>query len=113
MIEWVNKMLKAIDNQFESIDNNKNLLIVILIFLGVYFAYFNKNIVESGINLFDNEIFKLIVFILITYISSSSPAIGVSLAIIMLVSLQIITHLKLKKEIDNDVDVILSEYELQ
>ena len=62
-------------------------------------------------NLFDNEIFKFVLFMIITYVSSSSPAIGIALALIMFVSLQIITYSKLKNELDCDINDIISKSE--
>lgn len=105
----MNNILEPFDNLLKSIDKNKNLLILLLILLGIYFTYYNNNLVKNYIYLFDNEIFKFIMFIIITYASSSSPAIGIALALIMFVSLQIITYIKLKKELDDDIDSILED----
>lgn len=105
----MSKILEPFDSILKSINSNKNILILILILLGIYYIYYNDNIVENCINLFDNEIFKFVVFILITYISSSSPALGISLAIILLTSLQIITYIKLKREFEQDINFINSE----
>jgi len=108
----LNNILKPFDDLLKSINENKTLLILVLILLGIFYTYNNDNIMEHCIFLFDNEIFKFTLFILITYISSSNPAIGIGLAIIMLVSLQIITYLKLKKEFDIDIRKIESEIDL-
>lgn len=107
------KILEPFDSILKTINSNKNILILILILLGIYYTYYNNNIVENCINLFDNEIFKFVVFILITYISSSSPAIGISLAIIMLTSLQMITYIKLKREFEQDIYLINSENDFE
>lgn len=108
----MSKILKPFDDVLKSINSNKNILILILILLGIYYTYYNDDIVEHCMNLFNNEIFKFVVFILITYISSYSPAIGISLAIIMLTSLQIITYIKIKKEFEQDYNLIHSENDL-
>lgn len=103
----INSILEPLNNLLKSIDTNKNLLILILILLGIYFTYisnYNSNIVKKSIYFFDNEIFKFVLFMIITFISSSSPAIGVALALIMFVSLQIITYTKLKKELDDELE---------
>ena len=100
----INSIFEPFDNLLKSIDTNKNLLLLILILLGVYFTYIsNFNIVENTIYLFDNKIFKFVLFMIITYVASSSPAIGIALALIMFVSLQIITYSKFKKELDNNI----------
>ena len=108
----MNKILESFDKLLKSINENKNILIIVLILLGIYYTYYSNNIVEHCIYLFDNNIFKFSVFIIITYITNSSPAIGISLAIIMLVSLQLITYIKLKKELDIDIMKIESEIAL-
>lgn len=106
----INGILKPLDNLLKSIDTNKNLLLLVLVLLGIYFTYISKyNIVENTMYLFDNEIFKFVLFMIITYVSSSSPAIGIALALIMFVSLQIITYSKLKNELDCDINGIISE----
>jgi hypothetical protein len=96
------ELLKPVDNLFVSLNENKGILLLILILLGIYITQFNEYIVQNTAFLFDNNLFRLIVFIIITYIGSSSPAIGISLAIIMLVSMQLITSLKLKKDIQTE-----------
>lgn len=108
----INDILKPLDDLLKSIDSNKNLLLLVLILLGIYFTYVsNFNILENSIYLFDNDIFKFVIFMIITYISSSNPAIGIALALIIFVSLQIITYSKLKKELDDDINDIISETE--
>lgn len=110
----INNYLKPIDNAFTSINKNKGLLLLLLILVVLYLIYSNEYVneymneymneyaIEHATNLFTNNLFKLIVFIIITYIASYRPMIGLGLAIIMLLSLQIITNLKLKKEIGNE-----------
>jgi uncharacterized membrane protein len=75
----INEILKPIDNLFISLNNNKPILLLVLILLGIYNIYYNEYITEYAINLFSNNAFKLALFTLITYIGSSSPAIGISL----------------------------------
>lgn len=98
----VNEYLKPIDNVFTSVDKNKGLLLLLLVLIGLYLINWNELVVDHATNLFTNNLFRLIIFIFITYIASSSPAIGLGLAIVMLVSMQFITNLKLQKEINLD-----------
>ena len=98
----INEFLKPVDNLFTSVNENKGTLLIILVLLGIYITQFNEYIVQNTAYLFDNNLFRFICFIIITYIGSSSPAIGISLAIIMLVSMQLITSLKLKKDIQTE-----------
>jgi len=108
----ISKIFEPFDSILKSINSNKNILILILILFGIYYVNYNDDIVSHSINLFDNELFKFSVFIFITYISSSCPAIGIGLAIIMLTSLQIITYIKLKKEFELDINSANSENDL-
>ena len=96
----IDEILKNFDNFFVSLNNNKTILLLVLILLGMYVTHFNKKIVEKSMDLFENNAFRLVVFVIITWIAGSSPAIGISLAIIMLVSMQIITSIKFRKELD-------------
>lgn len=105
LLESFNNLLKSINN-----NNNNNLIILILIILGLYFAYIsNTDIVNNSIYLFDNTIFKLSLFMIITCITGLTPVIGIVLALIMFVNLQIITYTKFKKELDDDIHNILEE----
>jgi hypothetical protein len=101
----VDEFLKPFDNFFISLNNNKIILLLVLVLLGIYITHFNQHIVIKSMDLFDNNSFRLIIFIIITYISSSSPAIGISLAIIMLVSMQLITSIKFKKEFESNMGI--------
>lgn len=98
----ITELLKPVDEFLINIDHTKGPLLIILVLLSIYMVQFNESIITNTVNLVDNNIFKIIIFVIITYISSSSPAIGISLTIIMLVSLQIITNLKLKKDLKSE-----------
>ena len=102
----IKKFLEPIDNILISLNENKDILLIILGIFGIYFINYNYNIVINNIELFDNNYFKFFMFIIISYIASSNPAIGISLAIIILVSMQIITQYKINKEFE---DIIFSE----
>ena len=64
----INAVLKPIDNLFKSINDNKIILLLILILLGMYAVQYNESVSENAIYLFDNTIFKFVLFIIITYI---------------------------------------------
>jgi hypothetical protein len=98
----ITEFLKPVDNLFIYVNENKGVLLLVLILLGIYITQFNQYIIENASYLFDNNLFRLVIFVVITYIGGSSPAIGISLAIIMLVSMQIITSLKFKKDLDTE-----------
>lgn len=94
----INSTLNSFDIFIHRINNNKLELLTILIIIGLYtFVFMNcdNSLVKS---VFTNNIFKLIFFIFITYVATSSPAIALALTIMMLVVLQLITFDNLKKE---------------
>lgn len=98
----INNLLNPVDKFFININENKSILLILLVLLGIYLTQYIEPTTENLINLFSNNIFKFVIFIIITYITGSSPALGIGLAIVMLVTLQIITNLKFKKEIKNE-----------
>lgn len=100
----ISNITESFDNLTKSINNNKITLILIIILLGIYYAFHCQNIIHQYTYIFDNDIFKFTIFIIITYISSLNPIIGISLAIIMLASLQLITYIKLKSESNDDLN---------
>lgn len=97
------KLLKPFDDNLKYLNENKNILLFALALLGIYLVHFNESITNKAIELYSNDIFKLIIFVIITYVSGSSPAIGISLAIIMLISFQIITNKKLKQDLEKNL----------
>lgn len=93
------KILKPFDDKLKYLNDNKNVLLFVLILVGIYTVHFNESMTSRGIELYSNNIFKLIIFVIVSYMSSSSPALGISLAIMILISFQIITNIKLKQEL--------------
>lgn len=98
----ITEFLKPVDNLLIYVNDNKSVLLLVLVLLGIYITHFNEYIIQNTSYLYDNNLFRLIIFIVITYIGGSSPAIGISLVIIMLVSMQIITSLKLRRDLDKE-----------
>lgn len=92
-------MLEKIDNFFLSLNENKTVLFLIIIFLVIYAVAFNKMVTEKFINLYSNDLFKIIVFFFITYLTTVSFTIAFGLATITLLSLQIVTNHKIKNTI--------------
>ena len=91
-------MLNSFDNFFQKINDNKIVTILIIIIVTLYTSSNIDTLSDDTIDLFDNQIFKFVLFILISLISSKSPSIGITLAMAVLVTLQIITNLKIRKD---------------
>jgi hypothetical protein len=100
------RLLEPLDNGLKYVNNNKNILLFVLIALGIYLVHYNESVTNKAMELYSNDIFKLIIFVMITYISGSNPALGISLAIMILVSFQIITNKKLKRELQPENNLL-------
>ena len=102
----INNIIISIKNELDKIIDkvNENMIITILliILLTFYISYYINNIELKYLEIFDNVIFKFIFIILISYLSTKNMAISITLTIALLVTLQIISNLKLKKELEND-----------
>jgi hypothetical protein len=95
MEEIYNYLLKKINDNKPIIIG----LVVLLIFFIGYLSYLSDDL----INIFNNPIIKLIVFGIIFYISMDNLVIGIIITIIVLVSLQVISNVKIKNEINSDL----------
>lgn len=95
----LNEMLRPLDDYLKSINENKTQVILISILIGIItIVYLNSSTDNFIHKLFSSNIFKLVIFVLITYIGSSSPGIGISLAILFLVVIQLINNRTIKSE---------------
>lgn len=101
MVTSLTSFLQPVDNAIDNINSNKFVLTIVLFLLGIYAVSYNEYISTKAIDLFSNDGFRLIIFLITTYVASTSPALGISLAIIMLSSMQIISNIKLKKDLKN------------
>ena len=106
LVKPIDNLVKPVDNLFDKLNNNKPILLLLLALLAIYSSSYVNSYVNSlsdnFVDLFDNNIFKFIIFMIITYITTFSPALGISLTIAILVTLQVITNLKLKKNLSNE-----------
>ena len=87
----IDNTLKPFDNFLILLNDNKTVLLLILILLVIYIIYINRYIIN-------NDVFKLLIFIITAYIFTLDTTIGIILVIIMLITMQIITNNKFKKE---------------
>lgn len=87
-----------------SIKDNKILMLILVILLSSYASLWVKSLQKYTINIFSNKYFKFGIFLLITYIANNNPALGIILAIAMLVTLQTITYTNIqnhKEDMEN------------
>ena len=83
--------LDNLDEHFKKLKNNKKSMIFIIFLLSLITV--NISSITKGIyDLFNNQIFKLIVFGIISYIANDNPSIAIILTILVFTILQIVTY---------------------
>ena len=94
-----------ISNSLSIIKENKYILMGLIITLSLYSSQWVTNLPENFLDIFDNPIVKFIIFIIISYVSIDSPAIGIIINIAVLVTLQVSSNIKIRKEINSDLQI--------
>lgn len=87
-----NDLLSESYNYLQKIGNNKSLMVGILLLASLYSCYGVYHIPNEMQDLFLNSYFKFIIFVIISFIASATPGLGVILAICVLVTLQVISQ---------------------
>jgi hypothetical protein len=106
----VNKLLN-IDNKLnEYLNSNKFTVGFTVLILTGYISWIITVGSEDIIKIFDNLIFKLILFGIITWVSGKNLALGVIMALCLLVVLQVISNKKLLLEIERENYIPIDGY---
>jgi hypothetical protein len=77
------------------IDNNEYLTAALIIFLIVYASYAAPKLPPYILHLFDNPLFKLLIFFLIVYSAKKNPTVAIIAAVALMVSIHALNKLKL------------------
>jgi hypothetical protein len=97
------------------INKNKYIIGCIVVLISFYLSNYINNITDV-VNIIDNPIIKVLLFLFISYYTMDNPTIGMILLIIILVIFQIVSNLKIKNDINADLQIdkfkILSETNL-
>ncbi len=83
---------------------NNTILIGTVILLSLYASNIN-NLSDFAVNILDKPVVKFIIFIIISFLSFDNPELGIILTIAILVSLQIVSNIKIKKDIYTDLQI--------
>lgn len=94
-----------VNNLIKKINDNKYVVISLIVLLSLYSSKYVNELSDNLIDIFDSPIFKFVIFAIISYISFQSPAIGIILTIAMLVTLQVISNIKIKKEMNYEFKI--------
>lgn len=82
-----------------------NKLLIFILILSIYSSKYVYYLPDNYINFFDNTIVKFVIFGIISFISMNNPGIGIILTIAILVTFQVISNIKIKKEIDLELNI--------
>lgn len=77
---------------FRNLKDNKMVMFIIVVMLSLYSSLWVTPLYKYTETLINNIYFKFLMFILITYITTENPGLGVMLAIAMLVTMQTVTY---------------------
>jgi len=97
-MEHQNDLFSHSYNNIKKIGDNRMSMLLLIALGSLYSCYTVYYLSENITDLFSNDYFKFIIFIIISIIASANPGLGVILAICVLVTLQVITNNKLKNE---------------
>lgn len=85
-------IIDGFNDLFAKLKDDKLVMFILIVLLSLYASLWVKTLQPYTMDVFSNKYFRFIIFVLVTYISGSNPALGVILAIAILVTLQTITY---------------------
>ena len=85
-------IIDGFSDLFAKLKDDKLVMFILIVLLSLYASLWVKTLQPYTIDVFSNKYFRFIIFVLVTYIAGSNPALGVILAIAILVTLQTITY---------------------
>jgi hypothetical protein len=77
---------------FAKLKEDKLVMFILVILLSLYASLWVESVQQYTLNVFSNKYVRFVIFVLMTYIAAGNPALGVILAIAVLVTLQTITY---------------------
>ena len=85
------------------IKENKYIMVGLVIVFALYSSKWVTNLPENFLDIFDSPLIKFMIFIIISYVSVNSPGIGIIITIAVLVTLQVSSNIKIRREINSDL----------
>lgn len=92
-----------IGSSLSTIKENKYILVGLIIVLALYSSKWVTNLSDNFLDIFDSPVVKFMIFIIISYVSVNSPGIGIIITIAVLVTLQVSSNIKIRREINSDL----------
>ena len=95
-----NKNSNVPSDSFPTLINiNKQTTFILVLSIAFYTSFLVHSVSDNFLELFQNSFFKFIIFIVVSIIASDNPALGIILAIGILVTLQLSSINEVKKEL--------------
>jgi len=94
----LDKIGNIFSNFFKDLYENKIALLFVLAILSLYGSLYVNNLSSFTIDLFNNIYFKFILFISISYISSTNIPLAIMLTIVVLLTLQHVSLSNINKD---------------
>ena len=95
----IDSAVKTFDNTVKGwlsfIDNNEYVTAALTIFLIVYASYAAPKLPPYILKMFDNPLFKLLIFFLIVYTANKNPTVAIIAAVAFMVTIHALNKLKL------------------
>lgn len=85
-------IIDGFSDLFAKLKDDKLVMFILIVLLSLYASLWVKPLQPYTMDVFSNKYFRFVIFVLVTYIAGSNPALGVILAIAILVTLQTITY---------------------
>ncbi len=101
---------KHVDKLEEFMNKNKIIIIISIIIVAIIINFNVVDMNESSIKIFDNLLFKIVIFGVITFVFSENTTIGVVLALSILVTYQIVANRKIMIELEREDYIPIKGY---
>jgi hypothetical protein len=85
-------IIDGFSDLFAKLKDDKLVMFILIVLISLYASLWVKTLQPYTMNVFSNKYFRFVIFVLVTYIAGSNPALGVVLAIAILVTLQTVTY---------------------
>jgi hypothetical protein len=93
------KIVNHINNTYKDLQNDNITFLIVLLVLLLYGSLYINSIAPLTVNLYNNNIFKLILFILISYIFTVNISLSIFIIILILLTLQQVSINNINKNI--------------
>jgi hypothetical protein len=85
-------ILTNFSDYFAKLKDDKIVMLILIVLISLYAGLWVDTLQPYTVNIFTNKYFRFLIFVLITYITSGNPALGLILAIAVLITMQTITY---------------------